>query len=103
MTEDLFDMSLSDLNDSAKHYYNEIKNDEVNFLSVSDVEDVIGKDKLEILKYVIKYKQDEQQALENARVNKAKKARILELIYAKQDEAMSNKSIEELKAELEDL
>lgn len=57
-------------------------------------------DKLEIVKYVIKVKQDEAKAVETARLKKAERQKILDIINAKKDAALSEASMEELEKRL---
>jgi hypothetical protein len=58
------------------------------------------KEKLEILVHIIEVRESENQAALDAKAIKSKKAAIEELIAKKQEEAMGDKSIEELQAEL---
>jgi len=57
----------------------------------------------EIVKYIIDVRLKEREEQEQVAERKAKKAKILELIANKQDEAIANKSVEELTKMLEDL
>ncbi len=106
--EDLWDIPLksnkagvADLNDMARHFHAELKEDEeLDFVSDPDEEkpdrELVAK--FEIVKHVIAVKIRERDAAEKALETKAKKARILELIAKKQDEALAEKSEEELRS-----
>ena len=61
------------------------------------------KDKLAILVHIIEVRENENQAALDAKAIKSKKAVLEELIAKKTDEALGNKSIEELQKELAEL
>lgn len=61
------------------------------------------KDKLAILVHIIEVRETENQAALDAKAIKSKKAVLEELIAKKTDEALGNKSIEELQKELAEL
>lgn len=67
---------------------------------VTKVNDATADDKLrlEILKYIIAVKQEQNLAKTQYAANKVKKDRILELLAQKKDETLSSKSEEELQA-----
>lgn len=56
----------------------------------------VAQAKLDIVKRIIEVKIEELEANKAAVENRAQKKRILEIIASKQDEALSNKSIDEL-------
>jgi len=95
--EDLWDMSLTNLNDTAIHIHQQLKKSG----SKSFIQEKTGKDKnlecqLDIVKHVIKVKQDEIKASENAQQNAKKKQEILEIIETKKKSSLQEISIEEL-------
>ena len=102
--EDLWDLSLQQLDSLAKSLNKQVKEDaEESFITVKSKANTVLELSFEIVKHVIKVKLEEAEAKKNAAEKKAKKAQLMELISQKQNEALSAKSIEELKAELESL
>lgn len=59
--------------------------------------------KIEIVKYVFAAKQEEIEAKKQKAVNDDKKRRIMEIIASKEDAALGEKSVEDLKKMLSDL
>jgi len=110
-TEDLFDMPLRndagfDLNNVAKTLSACIKDvQEEEFVpNTKDTDEVkLLKSKLEIVKDVINVKITERDAALEARENKAKKDKLVQLLEKKRDEALEDKTEEELLAELAEL
>jgi hypothetical protein len=104
--EDLWDLPLlakgrqkACLNDVAKALNKQVKaSDEEDFVNPEVEPDKELKAAFEIVKHVISVKIRERDAAEKAQETKQKKARILELIAKKQDEALAEKSEEELRA-----
>ena len=102
--EDLFDLPLTSkdgvsLNDIAKEIYKNIKEDSgVDFVGEVIETDRIEELKLQIVKEIIKDKKDDIKRKEESEVKKSHNANIDKLIAAKEAEALSNLSIEDLKA-----
>ena len=97
-TEDLWDLSLQQLNSLAKDLNKKVKESvEPDFLEVKSDSDTITKLQFDIVIQVLTKKKEEGTARAEAAANKAKNARILELIGKKQDAALENLSEEELK------
>ena len=102
--EDLFDLPLTSkdgvsLNDIAKEIYKNIKEDSgVDFVGEVVETDRIEELKLQIVKEIIKDKKDDIKRKEESEVKKSHNANIDKLIAAKEAEALSNLSIEDLKA-----
>ena len=102
--EDLFDLPLTSkdgvsLNDIAKEIYKNIKEDSgVDFVGEVIETDRIEELKLQIVKEIIKDKKDDINRKEESEVKKSHNANIDKLIAAKEAEALSNLSIEDLKA-----
>ena len=102
--EDLFDLPLTSkdgvsLNDIAKEIYKNIKEDSgVDFVGEVVETDRIEELKLQIVKEIIKDKKDDINRKEESEVKKSHNANIDKLIAAKEAEALSNLSIEDLKA-----
>ena len=102
--EDLFDLPLTSkdgvsLNDIAKEIYKNIKEDSgVDFVGEVVETDRIEELKLQIVKEIIKDKKDDIKRKEESEVKKSHNENIDKLIAAKEAEALSNLSIEDLKA-----
>ena len=97
--EDLFDLKLEDLDT----IYKGLKKDEADLQGDSLLETKDTPKQLEIeakiniVKEIFNMKQAEIEANKRALANKAQKAKILAIIENKQDQELSEKSIEELK------
>ena len=102
--EDLWDLSLYNLDSIAKDLNKQIKAEaEESFITVKSKANTALELAFEIVKHVIKVKLEEAELKRAAAEKKARKAQIMELISQKQNEALSAKSIEELQAELDNL
>jgi len=103
-TQQLFKLSLADLANSVKHAKNVLneksKDDELDFLSETST--VSKEDQLvfDVLKDVYLTKKAERDAVKEAASIKEHNEKILGLIYAKQEQALGDKSLEELEAML---
>lgn len=97
--EDLFDLNLNDLD----AIYKGLKRDEQDLLgdSLLDTADNPAKKeveaKIDIVKSIFNIKKTEMENVKKAIANKAKKDKILAIIEDKQNQELSEKSIEELK------
>ncbi|WP_298502421.1 hypothetical protein [uncultured Methanobrevibacter sp.] len=97
--EDLFDLNLEDLD----LIYRGLKRAENDLLGDSLIETADNpkkrevEAKIEIVKSVFDMKQTEMENAKRAFENKVQKAKILAIIENKQDQELSEKSIEELK------
>jgi len=102
--EDLYDIPLTsrdkfNLNDIAKNVYSSIKESiEVDFVSETTSVDSDDELKLNILKDIIKDKQDEIKAKTELAVNKSHNELIDRLIQEKELENLKGMSIDDLKA-----
>ena len=97
--EDLFDLRLEDLD----HIYKGLKRDE-NDLQVDSLLDAnknpLKKEievKINIVKTIFEMKEEEIEKAKVARANKAQKEKILAIIENKQDQELTEKSIDELR------
>ena len=99
--EDLWDLKLQDL-DSVFKVLNKQKkqNDEESLLQVKTAEDQELDNKIQIVKYIVKFKQEEIEERLQAKDKKEYNQKLLELIERKQNEELAGKSIEELQAML---
>ncbi|MEE1336915.1 hypothetical protein [Methanobrevibacter sp.] len=97
--EDLFDLKLEDLD----LIYRELKKNEADLQGDSLLQTKENPKKFEIetkisiVKEIFNMKQAEIEANKRAMANRAQKAKILAIIENKQDQELSEKSIEELK------
>lgn len=109
-TEDLFDLPLTstagkvNLDDIARALYRQAQSaDSISFVTPASTGDETIKLKLDIVKHVIGVKVAENQAAATLRANKEKKARLVEMLERKEDEALAGKSADEIRAMIEAL
>jgi hypothetical protein len=103
-TEDLWDLSLQDLNKLAKTLNKEIKiQKEDDFLEDVSKEDEVTKLKFDLVLYILKTKKKEAQAIKDATAIKIEKEKILAILAKKQDDSLENMSEDELKEKLKNL
>ena len=99
--EDLWDLKLQDLDSVFKSLNKQKKqNDEESLLQVKTAEDQELDNKIQIVKYIVKFKQEEIEERLQAKDKKEYNQKLLELIEQKQNEELAGKSIEELQAML---
>lgn len=99
--EDLWDLKLQDLDSVFKALNKQKKqNDEESLLQVKTAEDQELDNKIQIVKYIVKFKQEEIEERLQAKDKKEYNQKLLELIERKQNEELAGKSIEELQAML---
>lgn len=103
-TEDLWDLSLKDLNIIFKELNSQIKETKEESLlnTKSDLETELDI-KIQIIKHIFETKLKEQERRKKSVENKAKKQRILEIIQKKKEEDLESKDINELQEMLDDL
>ena len=102
--EDLWDLSLQDLDRVFKALNTEAKqSQEESLLKIRDKNAEMLDRKIEIVKHIVAVKQAEIQALKDAADKKAQKQRIMEIIAKKEDDALQNMSLEELQRMAENL
>lgn len=103
-TEDLFDLSLTNLDSIFKTLNSELKQvKEESLLDTKTKEDKELDIKIEIVKYVVAEKIKESEAKANEKAIKEQQQKIMEILSTKQDESLQNKTVEELQAMLGDL
>ena len=103
-TEDLYSLSVSDLDTIYKTLKREAKrNGEESLLATKSNDDVALDTKIEIVKYIVEKKLAQVEARKTAAANKAKKDKILSILEEKQDAALKNMSEEDLRKMLETL
>lgn len=99
-TEDLWDLSLENLNTLAKSLNKQIKDaGEENFIEVKSKANTALDLSFEIVKHIISVKLAEQEKKKAAAEKRQKRAQLLELISQKENEALSSKSLDELRKE----
>lgn len=81
---------------SIKNY----STNEESLLEEKTAADVELEQKIQIVRFIVKYKQDEVAEKLAAKANKEHNQKILEIIERKQDAVLENMSIEELTAQL---
>jgi len=106
-TEDLWDLSLEDLDKMAVSLRKEVKNsEEESFITPtpnkSRIIDLVEL-RFEIVKHIITVKLAEKEAKALAAEKRAKRAQLIELIGKKELSALENQSVEDLKRQLSEL
>jgi len=103
-TEDLWDLSSAQLDLIYKTLNAEKKTtEEDSLLGQRTAAEQTLLNKIELVKYIFSAKQAEIEARKQKAVNDEKKRRIMELIASKEDAALGEKSIDDLKKMLADL
>lgn len=96
-TEDLWDLSVENLDKVFKTLNSEMKKTkEESLLSTKSKDDEVLELKIEIVKYIVEVKQKEKDAREKEFLNRERNQKIMSIIAAKQDEELHNMSVEEL-------
>jgi len=102
--EDLYDLSVENLDTVFKTLNSQVKRvKEESLLDRQTQEDKVLTMQIEIVKYIVKVKLEEQESRLKAQDQRAKQQKILGILSSKQDEALQNKSIEELTKMLDEL
>jgi hypothetical protein len=103
-TEDLWDMSVRDLDSVFKSLNSELKQvKEESLLDAKTQQDKELDMKIEIVKYIVSVKLEEEGLRLKAKDKKEQKQKLLEILAAKQDESLHGKSIDEIKAMIDEL
>ena len=102
--EDLWDLNVQNLDKVFKTLNSQRKEvQEESLLDTKSSEDERLETQIEIVKYIVNVKLEEQAARVKAAKNKEKKQKIMALMAKKDDEAMENMSKEELQKLLDEL
>ena len=102
--EDLWDLSLTNLDSIYKMLNKQVKqSEEESLLSTKASVDTELEVHIAIVKHIVSAKLAEKEAAEKASVKKAQKQKIMSIIATKQDEALQNSSIDDLKKMLDEL
>ena len=102
-TEDLWDLTPAQLDGVYKALNKTARAQGEDSLMDDRAVDVDLRDQIAIVKYIFEKKKEEKEAARAAAENKAKRDRILEVLAAKQDEALKNMSEEELQKMLSEM
>jgi len=103
-TEDLWDLSVQDLDLIFKTLNSQVKQvKEESLLGSKTQKDKELEMKINIIKYIVSTKLEEAELKAKAKERKEQKQKILGILSAKQDAALENKSVEELKQMLDEL
>lgn len=102
--EDLWDLSLTNLDFIYKELNKQVKqSEEESLLVTKENVDVTLETQIAIVKHIVSVKLAEKEAREKAVAKKAQKQRIASIIAAKEDEALQNSSVDDLKKMLSEL
>lgn len=101
--EDLWNLPLTSarsasLDAIAKELHSQLKEETISFVTPSVSDNTVTQQKFDIVKHIIDVKVSERDAAKLLAENAAKKQKILSLIAEKQDEKLSEASLEELQA-----
>ena len=95
--EDLWDLPVTELDKIYKVLNAEVKRaKEESLLESKSEEDEKLAVRIGIIKYIVEVKLEEKKAAELARERKEQKQKIMQILANKQDEALKEKSVEEL-------
>ena len=102
--DDLWDLSLTNLDSIYKTLNKQVKqSEEESLLSTKSNVDTELEVQIAIVKHIVSVKLAEKEASEKASAKKAQKQKIMSIIATKQDEALQNSSIDDLKKMLDEL
>lgn len=102
--EDLWDLSAENLDIIFKALNSKVKQSkEESLLNTKSQEDKLLDTQIEIIKYIVNVKLEEEQLKLQTKQQKEQKQKILSILSAKQDEDLQNKSVDELQKMLGDL
>lgn len=103
-TEDLWDLSLKDLDGiyKALRKQEKVENEEESLLTTKTAADTELSEKIAIVKFIVQTKQEEAAAAMNAKVKADRRQEILAVIDKKKKAALDEMSIEDLAKMLEE-
>ena len=102
--EDLWALNVRDLDSVFKILNSQLKQvNEESLLDVKTKQDQELDTKIEIVKYIVKVKQEEENMRLKAKEQKEKKQKIMEILATKQESNLQNMSEDELKKMLDEL
>lgn len=102
--EDLWDLSLTNLDSIYKTLNKQVKQlEEESLLTTKTNVDTELEVQIAIVKYIVSVKLEEHETREKAALKKAQKQKIMSIIAAKEDEALHNSSVDDLRKMLDEL
>lgn len=102
--EDLWDLSLANLDSIYKMLNKQIKeSEEESLLKAKTNANTELEVQIAIVKYIVSVKLAEQEAREKEVAKKAQKQKIMSIIATKEDEALQNSSVDDLRKMLDEL
>lgn len=102
--EDLWDLSLTNLDSIYKTLNKQVKqSEEESLLSAKACVDTELEVQIAIVKHIVSVKLTEKEAAEKASAKKAQKQKIMAIIATKENEELQNSSIDDLKKMLDEL
>lgn len=102
--EDLWDLSLTNLDSIYKTLNKQVKqSEEESLLAAKTSVDTELEVQIAIVKHIVSVKLEEQEAREKSAAKKAQKQKIMSIIATKEDEALQNSSVDDLKKMLSEL
>lgn len=102
--EDLWDLSLTNLDSIYKTLNKQVKqSEEESLLATKTSVDTELEVQIAIVKHIVSVKLEEQEAKEKTLARKAQKQKIMSIIATKEDEALQNTSVEDLRKMLDEL
>ena len=102
--EDLWDLSLANLDSIYKTLNKQVKQSEEDSLLVTKTNvDTELEVQIAIVKHIVSVKLEEKEAREKAAAKNAQKQKIMAIIATKEDEALQNSSVDDLRKMLDEL
>ena len=102
--EDLWDLSLTNLDSIYKTLNKQVKqSEEESLLSTKASVDTELEVQIAIVKHIVSVKLAEKEASEKAHAKREQKQKIMSIIATKENEALQNSSIDDLKKMLDEL
>ena len=102
--EDLWDLSLTNLDSIYKTLNKQVKqSEEESLLNTKATVDTELEVQIAIVKHIVSVKLAEKEAAEKASAKKVQKQKIMSIIATKENEALQNSSIDDLKKMLDEL
>lgn len=102
--EDLWDLSLTNLDSIYKTLNKQVKqSEEESLLTTKTSVDTELEVQIAIVKRIVSVKLEEQEVREKAAAKRAQKQKIMSIIATKEDEALHNSSVDDLRKMLDEL
>lgn len=102
--EDLWDLSVKDLDSVFKVLNSQVKQaKEESLLDTKTKEDEVLDTQIEIVKYIVKAKQDEDNLKLQAKAKREQKQKLMSILSEKQESELRGKSADEIQKMLDEL